>query len=243
MSGHSKWANIKRRKAAVDAKKGALFTKLGKELISAAREGGGNPDSNLRLRLAIERARAANMPMENIQRSIMKGTGELSEGAVYEELTYEGYGPGGVAILVELMTDNRNRTAQEIRYLFSRHGGNLGETGCVAWMFSKRGSIILAKEQNAVSEDDVMLLALEAGAEDVRDEGDAYEIVTAPADFPAVLEAVRKADLKVAEAGITLVPQSTVHLEGEEAEKCLRLIEALEDHEEVQNVYANYETD
>ncbi|RJQ08721.1 MAG: YebC/PmpR family DNA-binding transcriptional regulator [Bacillota bacterium] len=243
MSGHSKWANIKRRKAAVDAKKGAVYTKLGRELIAAAREGGGNPETNFRLRLAVEKARAANMPSDNIQRAIMKGTGELDEGTVYDEVTYEGYGPGGVAVLVELMTDNRNRTAQEIRYIFSRHGGNLGESGCVAWMFKKKGSIILAREDNEASEDDILMVALEAGAEDVRVEDDAFEVVTAPEDFRAVVEAVKDAGLHVAEAEISMIPQSTVRLEGEQAEKCLGLVEALEDHEDVQNVYANYETD
>ncbi|HCJ10377.1 MAG TPA: YebC/PmpR family DNA-binding transcriptional regulator [Clostridiales bacterium] len=239
MAGHSKWANIKRRKAAVDAKKGALFTKLGRELISAAREGGGNPDANFRLRLAIEKARAANMPMENIQRAILKGTGELDEGATYEEFVYEGYGPGGAAVMVELMTDNRNRTAQEIRHLFTRHGGNLGEAGCVAWMFKKKGSIIVAKEDNSISEDDLMLLALEAGAEDIKDEGDAYEILTAPSDLEPVVEALKSAGVTVAQAEPAMVPQSTVPLTGETAEKCLALIEALEDHEDVQNVYSN----
>lgn len=243
MSGHSKWANIKRRKAAVDARKGAVYTKLGREIIAAAREGGGNPDANFRLRLAVEKARAANMPSDNIQRAIMKGTGELAEGAVVEEVTYEGYGPGGVAVMVQLVTDNRNRVAQEIRYLFSRHGGNLGETGCVGWMFKKKGSIVLAKEENKVSEDDLMLLALDAGAEDVRTEEDAYEIITAPGDFQTVLEAVKRAKLNVAEAEITMIPQSTVHLEGEDAEKCLRLIDALEEHDEVQAVHANYDID
>ncbi len=243
MSGHSKWANIKRRKAAVDAKKGAVYTRLGREIIAAAKEGGGNPDANFRLRLAIEKAKAANMPSDNIQRAIMKGTGELDEGTALEDVTYEGYGPGGVAVLVQVMTDNRNRTAQEVRYLFSRHGGNLGETGCVAWMFKKKGSIVLAREANAISEDDLMLLALDAGAEDVRTDDETFDIVTSPTDFQAVLEAVKKAKLNVAEAEITMVPQSTVHLTGEQAEKCLGLIEALEEHEDVQNVYSNCDVD
>lgn len=241
MSGHSKWANIKRRKAAVDAKKGAVFTKLGKELIAAAREGGGNPDINFRLRMAIDKARAANMPMDNIQRSIMKGTGEADEGTVYDEFAYEGYGPGGVAIMVDLMSENRNRTAQEMRHLFSRHGGNLGESGCVAWMFKKQGSIILAKENNTVTEDDLMLLALDAGAEDIRNEEDAYEVITAPGDLERVAKSLAEAGLKVAEAEVAMVPQSTVGLEGEAADKCLELIDALEEHEDVQHVYANLE--
>jgi len=243
MSGHSKWSNIKRRKAAVDAKKGRVFTKLGKELIAAAREGGGNPEVNFRLRLAIDKAKAANMPMDNIQRSISKGTGELDDGAVYEEFRYEGYGPGGVAILVEIMSDNRNRTAQELRHLFTRYDGNLGESGCVAWMFSKRGSVIIPREDNDISEDDLMLLALEAGAEDVRTEDDAFEIITTPADFEKVVEAVTEAGLSVGEAEITMVPQSTVHLEGEAGEKCLKLIDALDDHEDVQKVHDNLEMD
>ena len=239
MSGHSKWANIKRRKAVVDAKKGAAYTKLGREVIAAAREGGGNPDNNFRLRLAVDKAKAANMPSDNIQRAIMKGTGDLNEGAVYEEIVYEGYGPGGVAVLIQLMTDNRNRTAQEMRYIFSRHGGNLGETGCVAWMFKKKGSILLGREDNAISEEDLMVLVLDAGAEDLRTEPDSFEVITAPGDFPAVLEAVRKANLSVAEAEVAMVPQNTVALSGGQAEKCLGLIEALEEHEDVQNVYAN----
>lgn len=241
MSGHSKWANIKRRKAAVDAKKGAVFTKLGKELIAAARDGGGNPDTNFRLRMAIDKARAANMPMDNIQRSIMKGTGEGDEGAVYDEFAYEGYGPGGVAIMVDLMSENRNRTAQEIRHLFSRHGGSLGESGCVAWMFKKQGSIILAKEHNRISEDDLLLVALEAGAEDLRNEEEVYEVVTSPGDLERVARALTAAGLKVAEAETAMVPQSTVSLEGETAEKCLELMDALEEHEDVQHVYANLE--
>jgi len=241
MSGHSKWANIKRRKAVVDAKKGAVYTKLGREVIAAAREGGGNPDNNFRLRLAVDKAKAANMPSENIQRAVMKGTGDLNEGAVYEEIVYEGYGPGGVAVLIQLMTDNRNRTAQEMRYIFSRHGGNLGETGCVAWMFKKKGSILLGREDNAISEEELMLLVLDAGAEDLRTEPDSFEVITAPGDFPAVLEAVRKANLSVAEAEVAMVPQNTIELSGGQAEKCLGLIEALEEHEDVQNVFTNYD--
>jgi len=240
MSGHSKWANIKRRKAVVDAKKGAAYTKLGREVIAAAREGGGNPDNNFRLRLAVDKAKAANMPSENIQRAIMKGTGDLNEGAVYEEIVYEGYGPGGVAVLIQLMTDNRNRTAQEMRYIFSRHGGNLGETGCVAWMFKKKGSILLGREDNAISEEELMVLVLDAGAEDLRTEPDSFEVITAPGDFPVVLEAVRKANLSVAEAEVAMVPQNTIELSGGQAEKCLGLIEALDEHEDVQNVYTNY---
>lgn len=243
MSGHSKWANIKRRKAVVDAKKGAVYTRLGRELIAAAREGGGNLDNNFRLRLAVEKARSANMPSDNIQRAIMKGTGELDEGTIIEEITYEGYGPAGVAFMVQLMTDNRNRTAQEIRYLFSRHGGNLGETGCVAWMFKKKGSIVLAREDNAISEDDLMMLALDAGAEDVKTDDDTYEIITGPAEFQAVLEAVKKAKLTTAEAEITMIPQSTVHVEGEDADRCLHLVDVLEEHEDVQAVHANYDID
>ncbi|MCL6580335.1 MAG: YebC/PmpR family DNA-binding transcriptional regulator [Firmicutes bacterium] len=241
MSGHSKWANIKRRKAAVDAKKGALYTKLGREIIAAAREGGGNPDANFRLRLAIERAKAANMPSDNIQRAIMKGTGELQEGAALEEITYEGYGPGGMAVMVQVMTDNRNRATQEVRYIFSRHGGSLGEAGCVAWMFKKKGSIIVPREGNPVSEDDLLMLALDAGAEDVRTDEESFEVLTAPADFQAVLEALKKAKVNVAEAEVTMVPQNTVDLDGEQAEKALALLEALEDCEDVQNVYASFE--
>ncbi|MDQ0287288.1 YebC/PmpR family DNA-binding regulatory protein [Desulfofundulus luciae] len=238
MSGHSKWSTIKRKKAKVDAQRGKIFTRLSREIIVAARLGGGDPDANPRLKAAIQRAKEANIPNENIQRAIQKGTGELGA-ANYEELIYEGYGPGGVAVMLEIMTDNRNRTAGEIRHLFSRHGGNLGEAGCVSWMFSKKGVIVV--EKDGLDEDELMLNALEAGAEDVKAEEDEFEIITAPEDFEQVRRALVEKGVPIAEAQVTMVPQSTVKLAGKEAEQMMRLMEALEDHDDVQEVYANFE--
>ncbi|MGB9803928.1 MAG: YebC/PmpR family DNA-binding transcriptional regulator [Desulfofundulus sp.] len=238
MSGHSKWSTIKRKKARVDAQRGKIFTRLSREIIVAARMGGGDPDANPRLKAAIQRAKEANIPNENIQRAIQKGTGELG-GADYEELIYEGYGPGGVAVMMEIMTDNRNRTAGEIRHLFSRHGGNLGEAGCVSWMFSKKGVIVV--EKDGLDEDELMLTALEAGAEDMRTEEDEFEIITAPEDFEQVRRALVEKGVPIAEAQVTMVPQSTVKLAGKEAEQMMRLMDALEDHDDVQEVYANFE--
>ncbi|SHJ17919.1 YebC/PmpR family DNA-binding transcriptional regulator [Desulfofundulus thermosubterraneus] len=238
MSGHSKWSTIKRKKAKVDAQRGKLFTRLSREIIVAARLGGGDPDANPRLKAAIQRAKEANIPNENIQRAIQKGTGELGA-ANYEELIYEGYGPGGVAVMMEIMTDNRNRTAGEIRHLFSRHGGNLGEAGCVSWMFSKKGVIVV--EKDGLDEDELMLTALEAGAEDMKTEEDEFEIITAPEDFEKVRQALVEKGIPIAEAQVTMVPQSTVKLTGQEAEQMVRLMEALEDHDDVQEVYANFE--
>ncbi|AEG14272.1 YebC/PmpR family DNA-binding transcriptional regulator [Desulfofundulus sp. TPOSR] len=238
MSGHSKWSTIKRKKAKVDAQRGKLFTRLSREIIVAARLGGGDPDANPRLKAAIQRAKEANIPNENIQRAIQKGTGELGA-ANYEELIYEGYGPGGVAVMMEIMTDNRNRTAGEIRHLFSRHGGNLGEAGCVSWMFSKKGVIVV--EKDGLDEDELMLTALEAGAEDMKTEEDEFEIITAPEDFEKVRQVLVEKGIPIAEAQVTMVPQSTVKLAGQEAEQMMRLMEALEDHDDIQEVYANFE--
>lgn len=240
MSGHSKWANIKRQKAKVDERKGKVFSRLSKEIIAAARAGGGNPDGNMRLKTAIEKAKEANLPAENIKRAILKGTGELG-GANYEELVYEGYGPGGTAVMLEIMTDNRNRTAGEIRYIFSRNGGNLGETGCVSWMFEKKGVITVEKAANKVSEEDLMMIAIEAGAEDLKDEGDVFEITTGPEEIEAVKAALAGVGISVESAEATMVPKNTVELTGEDAEKMLKLMDALEEHDDVSNVYANFD--
>ncbi|MCL6634285.1 MAG: YebC/PmpR family DNA-binding transcriptional regulator [Peptococcaceae bacterium] len=242
MSGHSKWSTIKRKKAKVDAQRGKLFTRLSREIIVAARQGGGDPEANMRLKAAIQRAREANIPNENIVRAIQKGTGELS-GSNYEEIVYEGYGPGGVAVLIEAMTDNRNRTAGEIRHIFSRNGGSLGESGCVAWMFSKKGLIVVEKEDNKMDEDDLMLLAIDSGADDFKAEDDSFEITCEPGELQKVRESLEQAGVKIALAEAAMIPQSTVKLEGREAEQMMRLMEALEDHDDVQNVYANFEFD
>lgn len=243
MSGHSKWANIKHRKAKVDAQRGKLFTKLGRELIVAARLGGGDPEANPRLKLAIQRAREANMPMESIQRAIQRGTGEIA-GESYEEVVYEGYGPGGVAILLNLTTDNRNRTASEIRHLFSKHGGSLGESGCVAWMFDSRGLITVELGQGAPEADEVMLWAIEAGAEDVNhnEEDNTIEIVTEPGSLEAVKQALVEKGVPIATAEVTMLPKSTVNVSDPEvARRLLRLLDVLEDHDDVQAVYANFD--
>lgn len=238
MSGHSKWANIKHTKAKKDAERGNLFSKLAREIIVAARQGGGNPEANSRLRLAIERAREANMPADNIARLIKRGTGEL-EGVTYEELTYEGYGPGGVAIMVEAVTDNRNRTTGELRYIFSRHGGSLGETGCVNWMFRRRGYISL--DRRVGDEDTVLSVALEAGAEDFQSDEESYEVITAPEDLERVKAALEEKGLRAEVAEVTMIPQSTVRVAGKEAEQVLRLMDALSDHDDVQRVFSNFD--
>ncbi|HHY96141.1 MAG TPA: YebC/PmpR family DNA-binding transcriptional regulator [Firmicutes bacterium] len=243
MSGHSKWANIKHTKAKKDAERGNLFSKLAREIIVAARHGGGNLEGNARLRLAVEKARDANMPADNITRLIKRGTGEL-EGVTYEELTYEGYGPGGVAILLDVVTDNRNRTASELRFLFSRHGGNLGETGCVSWMFSKKGYISIDRAAAGAAgkdEDALLMLALEAGAEDFQSDEDSYEVITAPDELEDVRQALRAAGIQPEVAEVTMVPQSTVEVRGKEAEQVLRLMDALSDHDDVQKAYANFD--
>ena len=239
MSGHSKWATIKHKKGAADAKRGKVFTKLIKELMVAARMGGGNPEGNPRLRAAVLAARAENMPKENIDRAIKKGTGEL-EGVNYEEMMYEGYGPGGVAILVDILTDNRNRAASEVRHIFSRNSGNLGEAGCVAWMFNKKGSIVFDKK--AIAEEELIELALEAGAEDVQDQEDQFEIITSLEDFVNVKAAFDEKGLNCELAEITMSPQTTVRIEDPKtAQQLLRLMDALEDSDDVQHVYANFD--
>ncbi len=240
MSGHSKWATIKRKKGKLDAQRGRMFTKLIKEITIAARQGGGDPDNNPRLRTAVATAKAANMPADNIKKAIQKGTGELP-GVTYEETTYEGYGPGGVAIILEVVTDNKNRTVAEIRHLFSKYNGNLGETGCVGWMFEKRGEIIVEKPK--VDEDKLMEIALDAGADDLKTEEDAYQVVTTFEKFESVKSAIEEAGIEYSEAQIEMVPQTTVKLEGSKAESMLKLMEALEDHDDVQNVYANFDID
>ncbi|MEJ5359799.1 MAG: YebC/PmpR family DNA-binding transcriptional regulator [Desulfobacterales bacterium] len=236
MSGHNKWASIKHKKSANDARRGKIFTKLIKEITVAARLGGGDPASNPRLRAAILAAKAENMPKENIERGIKKGTGEL-EGVNYEESIYEGYGPGGAAVLVESLSDNKNRSVAEIRHIFAKNGGNLGAAGCVAWMFKKKG--YLAIERSAVSEEALMEKALEAGAEDVREEGSVYEVITAPEDFEAVKAAIDELKVPYVSAEITMLPQNTTELTGKDAEQMVRLMEMLEDCDDVQKVYTN----
>lgn len=239
MSGHSKWSTIRHKKGAADARRGKIFTKLIKEIMVAARMGGGDINGNPRLRAAVAAAKNENMPKENIERAIKKGTGEL-EGVAYEEISYEGYAPGGVAVLVDVMTDNRNRAASEVRHIFSKNGGNLGEAGCVAWMFNKKGSIVFNKD--AVSEDRLMELALEAGAEDVEDQGDQFQVTTSLEDFNAVRTLFEEHGLKYETAELTMVPQTTVRIEDEKmAQQILRLMDALEDSDEVQHVYANFD--
>ena len=238
MSGHSKWATTKHKKALIDSKRGKVFTRLSKEISIAARLGGGDPDGNPRLRTAIAKAREENMPMDNIKKAIQKGTGEIP-GAVYEELQYEGHGPKGVAILLKVTTDNKNRTIPEIRSLFSKNGGALGENGCVAWMFDQKG--LITAPASGVTEDRLMEIAINAGAEDVRLDDDVFEVTTAPEDFPAVCDAMRAAGLALPYAEVTMIPQTTVPLEGKEAQAMVRLMEALEDHDDVQHVYANFD--
>ncbi|GAB6181117.1 YebC/PmpR family DNA-binding transcriptional regulator [Desulfotomaculum defluvii] len=240
MSGHSKWSTIKRKKAKVDAQRGKLFTRLSKEIIIAARNGGPDPNGNMRLKAAVEKAKAANIPNDNIQRAIQKGAGG-GDGANFEEFSYEGYGPGGAAILLNVATDNRNRTAGEVRHILSKHGGNLGETGCVGWMFNEKGLIIIDRQDTDISEDDMIMAALEAGAEDVKIEEDSFEVSTVPEDFESVRAALVEQGLPVVDAELTMIPQSTVKLQGTEAEKMNKLIELLEDNDDVQQVFTNYE--
>lgn len=238
MSGHSKWAGIKHRKAKVDAQRGRVFTKIIREITVAARVGGGDPGGNPRLRTAVLAAKAVNMPSDNIDRAIKKGTGEL-EGVSYEEITYEGYGPGGVAVMVEVVTDNKNRTVGEIRKLFSRHGGHLGEAGCVGFLFEKKGSIQI--EASKVDEERLLSIALEAGAEDLQREESLFALTTAPKAFEKVRDAIVKSGIQPLSAEITKLPKSTVKLDGKPAEQMLRLIEELEEHDDVQHVYANFD--
>ncbi|MDF1593466.1 MAG: YebC/PmpR family DNA-binding transcriptional regulator [Desulfobacterales bacterium] len=236
MSGHSKWASIKHKKGAADARRGKVFTKLIKEITMSARMGGGDPDGNPRLRSAILAAKNENMPKDNIERAIKKGAGEL-EGVSYEESIYEGYGPGGAAVMVESLTDNKNRTVAEIRHIFSKNGGNLGENGCVAWMFNKKGYINV--EKGGVNEEVLMETSIEAGAEDVRDDENGFEIITAPEDFETVKAALEAASIPFIEAEVTMLPQTTADLKGKEAEQMVRLMGSLEDCDDVQKVYTN----
>jgi len=236
MSGHSKWSSIKHKKGATDAKRGKIFTKLIKEITVAARMGGGDQDANPRMRTAIAAAKSENMPKDNIERAIKKGTGEL-EGVNYEESTYEGYGPGGAAVFIESVTDNKNRAVADIRHIFSKNGGNLGENGCVAWMFDKKGYIAI--EKKAVDEDSLMETAIEAGAEDVREDNGSFEIITEPDDFESVKTAINKAAILYIDAEITMLPQSTINLEGKQALQMVKLMEALDDCDDVQKVYTN----
>lgn len=238
MSGHSKWASIKHKKAATDAKRGKIFTKFIKEITVAARNGGGEPEKNPRLRTAIDRAKQANMPTDNIERAIKKGTGEL-EGVAYEEFTIEGYGPGGVAIMVEVMTDNKNRTTADIRTIFSKKNGNVAGAGSVSWIFEKKGYIEVDKK--AASEDTVMSIVLDAGAQDMQTEEDLYVITTDPKDFEAVKKVLGDSKIELKTAEVTMIPKSTVELTGGDAKQIIALVEALEDSDDVQNVYANFD--
>jgi len=236
MAGHSKWANIKHRKGAQDARRGKVFTKIIKEITVAARMGGGDVNANPRLRRAVDDAKGENMPKDNIDRAIKKGTGEL-EGVNYEENTYEGYGPGGAAVFVESVTDNKNRAVSEIRHCFSKCGGNLGAGGCVAWMFDNKGYLVV--EKSAADEEELMEAALEAGAEDVREDGSNFEVITAPEDFEAVKEAIDAAGIAYIDAEVTMLPQNTTSLEGKEAQQMIRLMDMLDNCDDVQKVYTN----
>jgi YebC/PmpR family DNA-binding regulatory protein len=239
MSAHSKWATIKHKKGALDAKRGKIFTRLIKE-ISIAAKSGGDPDTNPRLRTAITAAKAENMPADNIKRAIQRGTGELP-GATYEEFSLEGYGPGGVALLIDINTDNRNRTVSEIRHVFQKNAGNMAEAGAVSWMFHKKGDIVIPK--SAAKEDDLMGVVLDAGAEDLRDDGENWEVLTDPSSYEAVLEAVTKAGIKPVSSSVAMIPQNYIKLEGSAANSMIRLIEALEEHDDVQNVHSNFDID
>jgi len=241
MSGHSKWHTIKHKKGALDAKRGKIFTKLIKEITVAARTGGsGDIDSNARLRKAVNDAKGQNMPNDTIDRAIKRGTGEL-EGAQYDEVTYEGYGPGGVAVMVEAMTDNRNRTVAEIRHIFSKNGGNMGESGSVGWMFDKKGYIVVDKA--AKSEDELFEIAIEAGADDMQDGGDVWEILTAPENFDAVQNGIKSAGVTPQAAELSMIPQNFIRLEGADAKQMLKLYDALDDNDDVQKVSANFDID
>lgn len=240
MSGHSKWASIKHKKAATDAKRGKVFTQYIKEITIAAKAGGGDPESNPRLRHAIDGAKSVNMPNDNIKKAIERGTGEL-DGVNYEEITYEGYGPGGVAIIVECMTDNKNRTVAEVRYTFGKYNGNLGESGCVGWMFSKKGIIIVGKDKTA--EDDLMEIVLENGAEDMKEEDDGYVVFTTVEDFHKVAEAIKNGNIEADSAELSMIPSTYIKLEGKKAAQMLKLIDKLEDLDDIQNVWANFDID
>ncbi|WP_309866884.1 YebC/PmpR family DNA-binding transcriptional regulator [Desmospora profundinema] len=242
MAGHSKWKNIQHRKGRQDAIRGKMFAKLSREIMVAAREGGGDPEQNQRLRLAIAKARSQNMPNDNIDRAIKRGTGEEG-GGHYEAVTYEGYGPAGAAVMVEALTDNRNRTAADMRHIFSKRDGNLGESGCVAWMFERKGLLRVDRESTEMGEDDLMMLALEAGAEDFEVTEDVIEVFTAPEAFEDVKNAIEAEGIRFSTAEVTMVPTNTVDVDGEHIPKILALMEALEDHDDVQNVYANFDID
>ena len=239
MSGHSKWATIKHKKGALDAKRGKIFTRLIKE-ISIAAKGGGDPEKNPRLRTAVTAAKAENMPADNIKRAIQRGTGELP-GVNYEEFMLEGYGPGGVAVLIEISSDNRNRTVSEIRHALGKNGGNMGEAGSVSWMFHKKGSIVVPKA--AAKEDDLMNIVLEAGGEDLRDDGENWEVITDPAAFDSVLQSLKKANIAPTVSEVAMIPQNYIKLEGQAANTMIRLMDTLEDHDDVQHVYANFDID
>jgi YebC/PmpR family DNA-binding regulatory protein len=239
MSGHSKWATIKHKKAALDAKRGKAFTRIIKEIMIAARQGG-DPDMNPRLRTAITAAKAVSMPAENIKRAIMRGTGEL-EGGQIDEIVFEGYGPGGAAVLVKVATDNRNRTVSEIRHVFTKNGGNLGELGSVSWMFERKGQILIEKEK--AGEDQLMAIALDAGADDLRDDGDSWEVLSPPEAHDAVLQAIQAAGIATASAEVAMVPKNLLKLDGKNAQGMMRLSDALEEHDDVQNVYSNFDVD
>ncbi len=236
MSGHSKWSTIKHKKGAADKKRAKIFTKLIKEITVAARMGGGDPAANPRLRHAIDSAKAQNMPKDNVDRAIKKGTGDM-DGVNYEEIMYEGYGPGGVAVMVECLTDNKNRTIADVRYIFSKAGGNVGTDGCVAWMFDKKGVIVISKEN--ADEDTLMEVALDAGAEDIKDEGDSFDVLTAPEDFDALKEAIDGANIPYEVAEISMVPQNTTAVSGKEAEQMIKFMEALDDNDDIQHFYTN----
>jgi YebC/PmpR family DNA-binding regulatory protein len=240
MSGHSKWHTIKHKKGAADAKRGRVFTKLIKEITVAARVGGGDPEGNPRLRTVVLAAKAANMPKDNIEKAIKKGTGELP-GVSYEEVSYEGYGPGGVAVYLQALTDNRNRTLPEIRHLFSKFGGNLGESNCVSWMFEKKGYIVIPKDK--ASEEALLEVVLDAGGDDVRDDGENWEVLSPPERLHAVNEALSKKGIQATSAEISMVPKNSVKLEGKKAQQLLSMMEALEEHDDVQNVWANFDID
>lgn len=240
MAGHSKWATIKRKKEATDAKRAGIFTKVTREIIVAAKAGGGDPDNNFRLRLAILKAKSVNMPNDNIQRAIKRGIGE-TESEQFEEVYYEGYGPGGAALLVQVLTDNRNRTASDMRYIFSRNSGNLGEAGCVSWMFFQKGLVTIEAETAGKSEDELFEMAIEAGAEDLKNNDETFEVYTEPGQLEAVRKYFESNNIPVKEAGLTMIPTNTVEVNGEQAEQLLKLVDALEDNDDVQNVYSNFD--
>ena len=240
MAGHSKWANIKHKKGREDARRGILFSKLSRMITVAAREGGGDPDMNSDLRLAIQKAKDQNMPNDNIERAIKRGTGEIS-GVNYERFVYEGYGPGGVALYMEMMSDNRNRTASEIRHILSKHGGNLGETGCVSWMFQRRGQLVVDLDESEFDEDTLMLMAIDAGADDVVREDNLVNIYTEPASLEEVRESLEGEGVKFVSADLAMIPENTIELDADTARKTLKLMDVLEDHDDVQEVYSNFD--